>query len=60
LFTYTPTTSVDTPAEKRREIGINEQNKCGVSIKKKNQKKLNITYSTTPGRNSYMVLCNQN
>jgi hypothetical protein len=53
------TISVDTPAEKRREIEINEQNKCGVSDKK-NQKKLNITYSITPGKNSYMVLCNQN
>jgi len=28
------TRPVDTPAEKRRGIGINEQNKCGVSDKK--------------------------
>jgi len=50
------TISVDTPAEKRRGIGINEKKVFQIN----NQKKLNKTYSTTPGRDSYMVLCNQN
>jgi hypothetical protein len=48
------------PSRKRKGKGINEQNICGVSVFKKKKKNLNITYSKTPRRDSYMVLSNQN
>jgi hypothetical protein len=44
------TSSVDTPAEKMRGVGINEQNKCGVSDKKPEETQHNLLHNTREGQ----------
>ena len=50
LFTYMQTTWVDIPAEKRKGIGINKQNMCGVSDKKPEEMQHNLLHNIRVGQ----------